>query len=162
MSHGSAFYVAALAVVDALAPLLPSWQVAYDEPRDQRDLKNDIGAAKAVWVDSEGSSTLETFSLGMNTGYQETCTVTLIFQHYDENGAARQSDVDAEVATATGELLDLLSADPKLGGDVRAEGWALSWVTVAGVTREGGLIGAAGGRGRRCLVELEARSMRCS
>lgn len=162
MSHGSAFLVAAEAVVDALAPLLPTWQVAYDEPRDSRDLKNEIGAAKAVWVDSDGSSSLEPFSLGSATGYQETCTVTLVFQHYDENAGARQSDVDTVVAEATGELVDLLSADPKLGGNVRANGWAVAWVTVAGVSREGGLIAAAGGRGRRALVELEVRSMRCS
>lgn len=160
MSAGSAYRVVTKAVLDELAerPGMAQWHVRYDPPRKRAELMNAAGKQMAVWADPEGSSSYEVTSFP--TGYTETCSVSLTFQHSVETTSTLEA-VDEIVDAALGELVDLLTDDPRLSGAALPEGWGISSITVQGTERTGDVMTDKPGAWRLVVVDLEATVSRC-
>lgn len=158
-TQGTAFRVVGQALIAALAarPLMDGWHVRYSPPTERHHLENTAGYQRAVWIEPEGSSTYEIVS--MPTGYQETGTVSLVFQAGDEKGPIGQEQVDEVADGAVGELLELLVADPRVSTQALPAGWTMSWARMAGTDRDGGALKA--GRWRAVSVDVTYEVSRC-
>lgn len=159
MTQGTAFRVVGQAVTDALAdrPAMDRWRVRYSPPVKAEHLLNPAGVQRAVWVDPEGGSNYDIVTAP--NGYEETGTLSLVFQAGDEKGPIGQETVDEVVDEAVGELLELVVADPRLSSQPLPAGWAMSWVRLAGTERDGGPLKA--GRWRVVVVDLTYQVSRC-
>lgn len=159
-THGSAFQVAAKALLDELGDrvAMSDWKVRYDSPRHRDELHNAAGAQMAIWVDPDGSSTFEVTSFP--TGYTEVCSLSVVFQHSDMESTTQEA-VDDVVAEAVGELVDMVTDDPRLSGAMLPDGWDIASVVVTGTERVGDVMTDKPGAWRVVTVDLDVTVTRC-
>jgi hypothetical protein len=164
MTAGSCFAAAGDSIITSLVSLLPTWNVRYAEPVIAEDVMNEVGEYRAVWIGVEGSSDFTVLSAGIGAGgvgYEESTSLTVIFQlivNADE--APVQLLADEEVASAVGELVDLVAATPKPASAL-PDGWDTVEFTLGSISRTGGLTEDRRGLGRRVEVSLDVTARRC-
>lgn len=161
MTRGSAWVAAGEALIGRLAarPALAGWRVRYDPPRSASDLTDSAGRRQAIWVDPDGDSGYELDT--MPNGYREDTQVTLVFERIDPLSSASQLATDEAVSDAVGELLDIVTDTPRLGGDPAEGGWDIGWVRLTDMARTGGVLEDKPGVGRRAEVTVAVQASRC-
>ncbi len=157
-TQGAAFLVAGMALVTALEPLLPDWNVTYSPPRDEGDLKGDNGQYAALWVVPQGAGKFELDSFP--DGWRDDCELTLRFWHVDPYDTT-QEEVDEVVSLAMGELFELVVADPRMAGAYTPPGWEITHALLDSYEWDGGALNERPGFFQVADVTLSVTATRC-